>query len=256
MRKPDLRPLRIADLIVDPDVQRDLDQRRVSKIADELNLDALGVVTVSHRQNGTYHIVDGQHRVAALKLAGDDGEKVMCRVFDSLTVQEEAELFRLLNNTAKPMAVDLFRVRVVEGDEVAVDIARLLADQGWRISWGTAQAGFSAVVALERVYRQEAAAAEKAISTVTRAWGHDSAAADGRLVEGIGLVYLRYGITVESADLVERLAKSGTPSRLIGKARDLRDLIGGTVTKSLAEIVVELYNARRKTKALPPWRAS
>lgn len=256
MRKPDLRPLRIADLIVDPDVQRDLDQRRVSKIAEELNLEALGVVTVSHRQNGTYHIVDGQHRVAALKLAGGDDEKVLCRVFDGLMVQEEAELFRLLNNTAKPMAVDLFRVRVVEGDEVAVDIARILTDQGWRVTFGTAQSGFTAVVALERVYRQEAAAAERSVATVTRAWGHDSAAADGRLVEGVGLVYLRYGTTIETAELVERLAKSGTPSRLIGKARDLRDIIGGTVPKAVAEIVVELYNARRKTKALPPWRAA
>jgi hypothetical protein len=256
VRKPDIRPLKVTDLIVDSDVQRDLDQRRVAKIADDLNLEALGVITVSHRENGSYHIVDGQHRVAALKQAGGDGDKVMCRVFDGLTVQEEAELFRLLNNTAKPLAVDLFRVRVVEGDPAAVDLAHILNDHGWRIGSSTSTTIFAAVVALERVYRLEPAAAEKSVASLTRAWGHDPAAVDGRLVEGLGLVYVRYGTTVEVAEMVDRLAKSGTPSRLIGKARDLRDLIGGTVTKALAEIVVELYNARRKTKALPPWRSA
>lgn len=256
MRKPDIRPLKVADLIVDPDVQRDLDQRRVAKIAEDLNLEALGVVTVSHRANGTYHIIDGQHRVAALKVAGGEGDKVMCRVFDDLAVQEEAELFRLLNNTAKPMAVDLFRVRVVEGEAAAIDISRILSDHGWKVGTSTSPSIFAAVVALERIYRLEPAAAEKSVASLTRAWGHEPAAVDGRLVEGLGLVYVRYGVTVEVAEMVDRLAKSGTPSRLIGKARDLRDLIGSTVTRALAEIVVELYNARRKTKALPPWRSS
>ena len=42
---------------------------------------------------------------------------------------------------------------------------------------------------------------------------------------------------------------------MIGKARGLRDTLGGQVTRAVAEIVVEAYNARRKTKALRAWRS-
>jgi hypothetical protein len=257
MAKPDLRPLAVSTLVVDPDVQRGLDIRRVNKIAEALDLDALGVVTVSHRANGNYHIVDGQHRVSAVKLAGGETEKILCRIFSGLSIEDEARLFRLLNNTAKPQALDLFRVRVIEGDPVAVDIDRIISAHGWKVMFSAHGGAFGAVAAAERIHRLDPAALDKAVATLTRAWGHDdTATVDGRLVEGVGLVYARYGIAVEASELTDRLARSGTPAALLGKARTFRDTIGGTVTRAVAEIVVEMYNVRRKTKALPSWRAA
>lgn len=257
MPKPDLRPLAVSSLIVDPDIQRNLDQRRVNQIAEHLNLDALGVITVNHRANGSYHVVDGQHRVAAVRLAGGETEKVLCRIFDSLNREDEAKLFRLLNNTAKPMAIDLFKVRVIEGDPVAVELNRIVHEHGWTVSTNNTSRTFSAVAALERVYRLAPIAAERAVSTLTRAWGNDdNTGVDGRLVEGIGRVFARHGDSVDASDLTARLARfAGGPGALIGKARGLRDLIRVTVPAAVAEIVVEMYNTRRKTKALPPWRS-
>lgn len=257
MDKPDLRPLAVSSLNVDPGIQRGLDRRRVSKMAEALDLDALGVVTVSHRANGTYHVVDGQHRIAAVRLAGGDSVKVMCRVFDGLSSEAEARLFRLLNNTVKPQQIDLFRIRVVEGDPVAVDIQRMIEANGWRLVFGTRPGAFVAVAAAERIYRLDPVALEKTFNVVTRAWGHAQSSVDGRVIEGIGLVLARYGTAVDVADLTDRLARyGGGAGALIGKARGLRDLRGGQICRALAEIVVDLYNARRKTRALPGWRAS
>lgn len=253
---PDLRPLAVAQLVVDPDVQRAVDTGRVAKIADTLNLDALGTITVSHRSNGSYHVIDGQHRVAAVRLAGGDDEKVLCRVFDRLTLAEEAEMFRLLNNTAKPTVLDLFRVRVVEGDPDALAIVSALRKSGWKVA--AAQAGcIAAAGAVERLYRRDPEALEKSVATIARAWGHDLPANDGRLIEGIGLVFARYGAAIQVADLVPRLSPfAGGPGALLGKAKGLSQLIGGQQAHAVAEIVVEVYNRQRKTRALPPWRSS
>jgi hypothetical protein len=254
---PEIQPLSVASLICDPEVQRSLDVRRVNKIAAELNPDALGTITVSHRSNGTYHIIDGQHRVGAVRLALGDDEKVTCRVFAGLSLEEEAGMFRLLNNTAKPQALDIFRVRVIEGEATAVGIAQMLERQGWQVSVAGRDGNFAAVTAIERIYRSEPDAAERAVSTATRAWGHANAAGDGRIVEAIGSVYLRYGAAVDPADMVERLARfPGGPGGLLGKGRGLKEMIGGTITSAIAEVAVETYNRARRTRALPPWRST
>lgn len=254
MLKPQLKQLPVSVLSVDPDLQRGQDARRVAKIEAEFDEGALGVITVSQRGTGTLHVVDGQHRVAAARLARGEDFKMPARVFTGLSTEEEARLFRLLNNTAKPTAVDLFRIRVLEGDPVAVEIDRILGKHGWRIYLQTADGFFAATAAAERVYRADPEAVEHAISTVTRAWGKDRSGADGRIFEGIGMLFARYGDLLDQQDLVDRLSRSGTPGQLIGKARGLRELIGGTLTSALAEIVVEMYNARRRTRGLPAWR--
>lgn len=257
MRKPERRQLHVSNLIVDPNVQRGLDRKRVTKIADDLDLNAVGVITVSHRGNGSYHVIDGQHRVEALRLAGGESEKVECRIFDGLSIEEEARLFRLLNNTAKLQALDKFKIRVVEGEPIAVAISHTLNKHGWRLAGGAADGCFSAVAAIERIWQREQTAVERTIVTITRAWGHAPAAVNGLLVEGIGLVYARYGNAIDDKSMADRLARyPGGAGRLIGAARGIAETYRFTVSTGIADLVVELYNSQRKTKALPPWRAS
>lgn len=254
MHEFDFHRLDTGKLTVDHDVQRRLDQRKVEKIAAEYNPDAVGVITVSHRDDGTYHVIDGQHRAAAIRALGDD--TVVCRVFHGLSIGEEAAMFRLLNNTNKPQQLDLFRVRVIEGDTVAVAISDILKRHNWSLSTDSVDGCFAAVTAAERVWRLDPEAVEAAVITATRAWGHDRAALDGRVFEGLGLVYARYGEAVDVSAMIDRLARyAGGPGALVGKARGLKDLIGSTVPRAVAEIVVGVYNARRKTRALPDWRS-
>lgn len=262
MHKPELKQLPVSTLQVDPRIQRPLDRRRVVKIATELNRDALGVITVSRRLNGEHIVIDGQHRTEAVRTAGYGGGNIQCRIFTGLTLAEEAEMFRLLNNTAKPQYLDTFRVRVIEGDPTAVASADILDRHGWKVGGNSGHDGyFNAMQAFERVYAADRDTqpnpAEQAIATITAAWGHTGSAADGRVFEGIGQMYLRYGAAVDTNELINRLAKyPGGPGALLGKARGLRELIGCRLASAVAEICVELYNQRRKTRALPPWRTT
>ncbi len=257
MRKSETKDVPLDLLKVDPRVQRPENHRRVLRIAAELNLDALGLVCVSHRDDGDYYLIDGQHRIAALRVAGPPARPVACEVFTGLNMAEEAAMFRLRNNTAKVGYLDRFLVRVVEGDPRATDVEQTLKRHGWTINPNNQNGSFTAVAAYEKIHRLDAVAAERAIAAITRAWGHDRNGADFRIVEGIGLVYARYGDAVNTDDLTNRLAKfPGGASALLGKARGLHNLRGGVVPQAVADLVVELYNTRRKTKGLTPWLAT
>src|SRR5688572_26571882 len=95
MSNTETRRVAVSTLNIDPAIQRQLDRRRVERIANDLNVDAIGVITVSQREGGSLFVVDGMHRVEALKLAGGEGESVDARVFTGLTIAEDRKSTRL-----------------------------------------------------------------------------------------------------------------------------------------------------------------
>lgn len=259
MEPRDIEKIPASRLIVDPNIQRDLEVGRVEKMTKDFDPDALGVLTVSKRADGTFHIIDGQHRAEAAKIAKGETFPLPCQVWTGLSVESEARMFRLLNNTAKVDALPLFRVRLVEGEDTAVAINEIIEENGWKLAstTGNPRNGLVAVAVLERLYRRNPEALSKALATVIRAWGSDRPANDGRLIEGIGWLYHRYGAAVDVAELVPKLSMyAGGPGNFIGRARTLRDALGVSLPSAVAEIAVEVYNKGRRTRALPPWRSS
>jgi hypothetical protein len=247
-------------LIIDPRVQRPIDKRKADKMAADLNLDAIGLICVSRREGGSYSIIDGQHRVDALRTSGFVNEPVECEVYHGLTLAEEAAMFRLRNNRTSVQKIDLFKVRVTEGDATAVAISDMLHRLGWTVGTDSTDGYFAAIGALETVWNLDPTgqppAAERAIAAITTAWGHDRSGVHQFIVGGLGSVFARYGAEIDSGGLIDRLAKfPGGAANLVGKARGLRELRGGTGPAAVAELVVMEYNRHRKTRALRPWRA-
>jgi hypothetical protein len=261
-KSPVNKQLRVDHLGVDPKVQRTVDPGRVRKIAENLNLDALGTIIVSARDDGTYHVVDGQHRAEAMKQLGFGNEVMDCKVFSGLTLAEEAALFRLYNDTRQVRPVIKFVIRVIEGDETAVLLNSILEDHGWRVTGASGKGFFLAVGALEKVYNGgtrfdggNAAACETLIDVLTSAWGHNADAVRAELIEGIGLVILQYGDTLDLRKLTVELGRhEGGPIGVIGDARQLRKLRSCRVGDAMAEVIVSMVNKGRKTKRIPDWR--
>ena len=98
------------DLRVDMTYQRSVSDSRVSSICRNFNQQALGIVTLSIRENGELFIIDGQHRVEALKKMGKGNIQINAIVLFDLTVQDEANLFLIMNdNRTKPKRFDLHK---------------------------------------------------------------------------------------------------------------------------------------------------
>jgi hypothetical protein len=114
---------------------------------------------VSHR-GGWYYLIDGQHRIAALKLwlGSWEGQQVQCWCYEGLTEAQEAEVFLTLNDTLAVHAFARFKVSVQVGRGTEGDIDRIVRALGLRISQGRAGGGIAAVATLRRVYDRGGAA--------------------------------------------------------------------------------------------------
>jgi hypothetical protein len=262
MKEPVIKALRVDHLAVDPRVQRALDPRRVRAIAAELDFAALGTLVVSHRGDGTYHLVDGQTRVAALKESGNGEYEADCKIFENLTLAEEAKLFRLTNNTKQVKPTTKFVIRVVEGEPKAVAMNQILERNGWKVTGAVSRGNFSAVAALEWVYDGAGLyepgnldACDTVINVLTVAFGLNQDGMRAELVRGMGLVVLRYGEELDLRKLATDLSQhDGGPTGVIGDARQLRKLRSANIAHAMAEVLVGMVNKGRRTRRIPEWR--
>jgi len=245
---------KVGELLVDPKLQRDLKKSRVDKMAADFQPNALGMLTTSFRGEGQIHVVDGQHRLRAAEAAGYTGT-LTTKEYHGLTPAQEAALFRLLNQTEKVNPIDQFLVAVVEGRPAAVHLSRILSDNGWALAPTARKGHLSAVRSLERVYDLSPEAAGAAIAVLTAAYGHQPAAVQGPMVEGVGRMLAKYLGQVNLDDLAKRLASvPGGPDGLVGHARGQQLTRSGNLSIQLARIVTNVYNQRRRTSALPEWQ--
>ncbi len=92
-------------------VQRELKLHRVNELIANFDLDVFGHPAVSWR-DGVYYIIDGQHRIAALKEwlgKGWEIQKIECRVYQGMSEAEEADMFDRLNDTLIVSSFDKFK---------------------------------------------------------------------------------------------------------------------------------------------------
>jgi len=264
MKDPVIKSIRVDHLTVDRRVQRAMDPHRVRSIATALDFAALGTLIVSHREDNTYHVVDGQTRAAALKEAGHGDYDADCKVFTGLTLAEEAKLFRLYNNTKTVKPTTKFIIRVVEGEPKAVAMNQVLERNGWKVTGAVSRGNFSAVAALEWIYDGAGLyepgnldACDTVINVLSVAFGLNQDGMRAELVKGMGLVVLRYGDDLDLRKLATDLSQhDGGPTGVIGDARQLRKLRSANIAHSMAEVLVGMVNKGRRTKRIPEWRES
>jgi len=240
----------------DERVQRSIIPARVRKLQQSMNLDGIGVITVSKRSDGTLVILDGQHRVQALIDNGMGEWRVECHVHHGLSLPQEAALFRTLNDTRRALPYDDFVKGVLAGDEECVAINDIVEGAGLKVADQVGDGRVRAVTALRRIYGSgESVAPETLRDTLDvaiAAWGRTADALDGQILTGIGLVLGRYTEEVDLPVLIRKLAKRpGGPPALLGDARGLKKLEGGSIARSIARLIVITYN-RGKRVQLPP----
>src|SRR5574342_399774 len=98
---------------VNPLAQRDLNEARVDRLVTEFDLEQFGAPTVNHRDDH-YNIIDGQHRIEALKRWFGEGawedQQVQCFTYGGLSEDQEAEVFLRLNDTLTVNVFTKFKI--------------------------------------------------------------------------------------------------------------------------------------------------
>lgn len=245
--KAALRVVPVADVGVDPTYQRGLVPKH-RKIAAEFSEEALGVPVIAQRPDGSLWVVDGQQRLAALRLL--DIKQVRADVFASAGPKHEAEVFRLINmNRTKLNSKDEFFALLAGGDEYAVLVKQVADAEGFTITRGGGNTGKADSVKLTSLTtvgtllkiakRGGREAVQFALSVIRRAWPHDPDRTRIEIVEGLYRFWNASGGDVDADRLVPRLATT-TPGRIIYTA----NAGVGDRCSNAARVMSELYAKR------------
>jgi hypothetical protein len=242
----------IPDMRVSPLAQRDLNQARVDQLAADFDLEQLGTPTVNLR-DGHWFIIDGQHRMEALKAIGYADQSVECWAYKGLSDVEEAEKFLKLNDTLTVAAFPKFKVAVQAGRAEECEIDRIVRSVQLRVSMDRSQGAISAVNTLRRVYRRGGPQClARALVIIREAYGDPGL--EAMVLDGIGLLIHRYGDAVNDERVIAALAgASGGVNALLGKAENLRRQTGNAKAHCVAAAAVELVNRGKGGRKLPSW---
>lgn len=253
---PTRRRVRPADVITDRRAQRNLDPSRVRKMAAEFKEASFGVPAVSQRPDGTYAVIDGQHRFAALCALGRGNVGVDCQVYSDLSIAEEALLFAELNDSKSLTPRDLFRISVTAKDPVAVAANRVLELHGW-----TADAGkkntMSAVSTFGTYFERDNAAAKRAAELLAGAWGPTPTSSSRVAIIGTWQVAFRYvSMGIDWDRMRKVLAAFGQAGQFAAQAKGAAIGRGIAHTDGYSDLLVNVYNRRKPNNKIPSWDTS
>jgi hypothetical protein len=170
----------LSELFIDPGYQREIIPTHLEKIRKDFDVSQLDVLHVSKRDNGQHAVFDGQHRYLILE-ERPDWDWAPCLVHTGLTPQEEADLFRALQDNRRPLTpIDKFKARVFGEEPVAVGIKAITDKLGFEI--GIGPKSLQAVVVVERVYRR--GNLEETLKMLG-IWRGDAKWLEGSLIDGL-----------------------------------------------------------------------
>lgn len=253
----------VARTELPPGAQRKYDDAWATKIAADFDPDKLGkpLIAAIPGRGGQerFWIIDGQHRIAAVKKALGEDQSVECEVIRGITIDRVAEIFRGRNTTRPVSALDKFMAGVTAKNEECVAINNAVTGLGLRIA-GTGDPGtISAVIALGKIQRLDksmprGALLRRVLSLALECWGRAPESFNGHILTGLALVLDRHRDEIEM-DVFDKKLKScpGGALGLVGRARKLKEALGRDMNNCMARAIVSFYNAGRSKNRLPEW---
>ena len=242
----------IADIHVNPRAQRELRPGWCAQIAADFDPDRFSPPLLSLREDRHY-VIDGQHRIEAMRLMGWGDQQVQCWVYEGLSEAEEADLFLWHNNRKAVSAFDKFQTAVVAGREAESDINRIVLLSGLKVAHGVS-GSISAVASLRKTYTHGPKVLARTLRIVRDSYGDDGLKAE--VISGIGLLCARYNGDLDDDRAVDRLSNArGGLGALMTKSHTLRKQLGRPMPHCVAGAAVELINAGRGGRKLENWWA-
>lgn len=240
------------DLMVDLSYQREINKNKIVNIVKSYNPNAIGVVTLSIRENGDLYIIDGQHRVEALKQLGYGNSDINAIVFFDLTIQEEARLFVIMNeNRTKPKKSDLYKASIKSGDNNLIELNNMLNRNNIVVDDRPGDGIMRAIGTLDKVTAKIGIVnAEKVVQVLMSANGNNSTSFQAQYITAVSTIIVKYK-NVDMDRLSLAIKKLGEPSLVITKTQMIAsDAKFVTKSLTLSTMIIDSYNAYLKNNRL------
>ena len=191
--------------IVTEDYQRVLNMRNVAGIVRDFDPAKLGVLVVSHRKDGSYAVLDGQHRLTALRKMGFAAAN--CIVLEGMTIQQEANYFRHQNENKQSLRIaDTFNAAVWAEDEESVTIKAVLDRYGFRLGKSGHPMCICAIGALQSIIRQFGVAVlDLTLASIAVTWNQDSTILRREMLAGLSEFWSRFAQKVTPVQFGARM---------------------------------------------------
>lgn len=257
LTKPKLKMVKVRadELRIHPIAQREIVPANLKKIVSGFDFDAIGVLQAVEYDDRGLLVIDGQHRLRAI-LEHGFGEWIV-DVQVHLYIRDDAaacDLFLKLNSRAAVSPFEKFMKEFHAGHPDAIGAHAIAKRHGLKVGKSAADGVILCVTTLKRLYKiDQGKTLDATLGTLLAAWGSKTAGLEGRLVEGLGLVFTRYLDAIDRPVMVKKLAKfPGGPSGLIGSGRGLTQHQKTTLSRCVADLVIKTYNNGKKTGKLDP----
>lgn len=231
--------------VVHTGAQRTEDARNVKRIAENFNPDMFGVITVANKNGiNRYHVIDGQHRIAALKLMGYTDQLVPAVVREIHTARDAAEAFLGLNSARKPGAIAEFKTAVTAGRAAACEVDAIIQSLGFHVDTNaSAPTVIAAVKALTSVHATHGPKVLRgALETIKATWPGERDAVHGAIIQGYGDLLAGHAHELDNRRLVSTVAKRHTAANILAAARASKGMYGGRVSENVVRVVAAAYN--------------
>lgn len=247
--------IELGKMCVSELAQRQEKTYRVDKLVNDFDPDRLGHPVVNLRDN-RYWIMDGQHRIAALKRWNGPGWEnihIECQVFTGLSEAQEAELFLRLNNVLGVRLIDKFKKAVVAQRTLECGIEATLASEKLTVSESGSPGSIKAVAALLKVtQRADLKTLAKTLRIARDSYGDPGL--EGMVIDGLGHLCQRYDGVLNEAKAKQRLSSArGGVKGLINRAEAIHLRTGNPRAICVAAAAVDIINSGKGGKKLPGW---
>lgn len=249
----------LIDKLEIPSYQREPKYIKSKKISENLDLDLIGVILVSKRDNKLW-IIDGQHRVNALKLSGI--KYVLCQVLENLSIEEEADKYLKLNTLRTSLnSNQKFIAKLESNNSVAKDIVKILSNYG--LSYATNNGirennKIACLSSCEYAYKKIGPVEfDNIFKIIKAAWNNKSAALHVQIIRGLSTFikthreYYNINVLIAATKDIEPQFIIHEGSKMVQNRNNLND----SACEHIAKIIWNQYNekARKLNKKEIPY---
>lgn len=234
--------------------QRPVNPKEVDRLIREWDDRLFDPIIVSFR-DGKFNVVDGQHRIAALRKMNDgNGVMVKCKVYSGLTYEQEADLCYKLDKAKKRLSLSQSTNALAEAgtDAEVAEVKRLVEGCGFVWALGKSHGKTGEIVstrALMNAYRLLGGPSfSRMLSLVWGAWEGDPRSLTAAVLSGMALFVKTYDTELDDHAFIKRLS-AVDPDEINRRGR--ADFSTNNAALRFARVLLEKYNGQRGGKKLP-----
>lgn len=243
-----LRVLPTSKLISGLGYQRPVVASEVKRLVEKWDNNLLDPLTVSFR-DGHFYVVDGQHRVSALREISDGDVLVLCRIYTGLTYEQEAELCVKLDRAKKRMSLAQSTHALLESgaDPRLKQINRLLNFEGFTWALGKKRGGDYEITITQAVISAYELLGSAAFSRMMwlfeNTWHGDPSSLCAVMFAGMALFVKTYEPVMNDHTFVQRLSVV-SPEEIIRRSKS--DFSTNSNSLRCAKVLWNKYNSGRR----------